>query len=89
VQQQSKLGWRELAQQGGGFTAACCSPAGCWWLAMEKGEGSGLGGEEVEDTAAATRRHFCGVHACVQRVKRRVRDVCVSVHACVQEVRER
>ena len=34
----------------------------------------------------ATRRHFCGVHACVQRVKRRVRDVCVSVHACVQEV---
>ena len=56
---------------------------------MEKGEGSGLGGEEVEDTAAATRRHFCGVHACVQPVKRRVRDVCVSVHACVQEVRER
>ena len=26
---------------------------------------------------------------CMQRVKRRVRDVCVSVHACVQEVRER
>ena len=32
---------------------------------------------------------FCGVHACVQGVKRRVRDVCVSVHACVQEVRGR
>jgi hypothetical protein len=70
---------------------------------MEKGEGSGLGGEEVEDTAAVVWwsrgdeglllllavNGFCGVHACVQGVKRRVRDVCVSVHACVQEVRGR